>query len=227
MTDTETTGLMITVMADVALCPPAEAVIVARPAATPVTSPVPSTVATAVLPLGQVTATDTALPTLSFAVAVSGVFSLTGTVSAAGVTALRGRAFNRARRRDSLCKKVIASPASWSEELGHVRRAARGTGECAHAQPLQYQPQRALMLVNRGRLVAAFRLRAHHDPLDFPTTVRVVASRLVERDDQEPILLERRAADQWADIVAEPPVRRAQRAVVRVVAQIGHDVREA
>ena len=86
MTDTETTGLMITVMADVALCPPADAVIVAKPAATPVTSPVPSTVATAVLPLDQVTATDTGLPTLSFGVVVSGVFSPTGTVSAAGVT---------------------------------------------------------------------------------------------------------------------------------------------
>src|SRR5437867_12309124 len=63
-------------------------------------------------------------------------------------TALSGRVFNRARRWDSLCKKVIASPASWSEELGHVRRAARGTGGCGRAQRLQYQPQRALMLVN-------------------------------------------------------------------------------
>src|SRR5207244_73608 len=85
LTDTVTTGLLITVMTDVALCPPADAVIVARPAATPVTSPVPSTVATAVLPLDQVTATDTGLPTLSFGVAVRGVFSPTGTVSAAGV----------------------------------------------------------------------------------------------------------------------------------------------
>src|SRR5207249_1593287 len=82
---TETTATLLTVMTDVALCPPADAVIVARPAATPVTSPVPSTVATAVLPLDQVTATDTGLPTLSFGVAVRGVFSPTGTVSAAGV----------------------------------------------------------------------------------------------------------------------------------------------
>src|SRR5213593_1118926 len=116
---------------------------------------------------------------------------MTATAAHTAATALSGRAFNRARRRDSLCKKVIASPASWSEELGHIGRARRVTREHGHAQRLQYQPQRALMLVNRGRLVAPFCLRAHHDPLDFPTTVRVVAPRLVERDDQEPILLER------------------------------------
>src|SRR5207245_4748299 len=133
-----------------------------------------------------------------------------------GATAPSGRALNRARRRDSLCKKVIASPASWSEELGHFGRARRVTREHGDSKPLQYQPQRALMLVNRGRLVAAFGLRADPDPLDFPTTARVLPSLLVARDDHEPILLERRAADQWADIVAEPPVRRAQRAVVRV-----------
>src|SRR5437867_11974565 len=54
-------------------------------------------------------------------------------------TALSGRDFNRARRRDSLCKKVIASPASWSEELGHIGRARRVTREHGHSQPLEQQ----------------------------------------------------------------------------------------
>src|SRR2546421_10698783 len=47
LTVTEATGTLVTVMADVPLCPALVAVIVAEPAATPVTGPVPDTVATA------------------------------------------------------------------------------------------------------------------------------------------------------------------------------------
>src|SRR5205823_9908628 len=62
----------VTVMADVPLCPSLVAVIVADPAATPVTSPLPLTVAAAVLLLDQVIDRPTSvLPFASFGVAVS------------------------------------------------------------------------------------------------------------------------------------------------------------
>src|SRR2546427_316452 len=47
LTVTEATGTLVTVMADVPLCPSLVAVIVAEPAATPVTNPLAQTVATA------------------------------------------------------------------------------------------------------------------------------------------------------------------------------------
>src|SRR6266581_4363871 len=62
----------VTVMADVPLCPSLAAVIVADPAATPDTSPLPLTVATDVLLLVQVTTRpDSVLPLASFVVALS------------------------------------------------------------------------------------------------------------------------------------------------------------
>src|SRR2546421_3273950 len=62
----------VTVMAEVPLCPSLVAVIVAEPAATPPTSPLPLTVAAAVLLLCQVTALPTnGLPFPSWGVAVS------------------------------------------------------------------------------------------------------------------------------------------------------------
>src|SRR5207302_1438133 len=62
----------VTVMAAVPLCPSLVAVIVAAPVATAVTSPLPFTIATAVLLLAQVTARPlSGVPFASFGVAVS------------------------------------------------------------------------------------------------------------------------------------------------------------
>jgi len=59
-------------MADVPLCPSLVAVIVAAPAATPVTKPLAETVATAALLVAQVTTRPLrAVPFASFAVAVN------------------------------------------------------------------------------------------------------------------------------------------------------------
>src|SRR2546430_1604882 len=66
----------------------------------------------------------------------------------------------------------------------------------------------------------------HRTPHDPAAAVAVVAPRFVERDNQQPILLKQRALDQRIDVAREPPVRGGERAVVRVVAQIGHDVHE-
>src|SRR5205807_6977078 len=66
------TGTTATVMPAVPLCPSLVAVIVAEPAAPPLTSPVPLTVATDVLLLAQVTTRPASgLPLASFGVAVS------------------------------------------------------------------------------------------------------------------------------------------------------------
>jgi len=72
LTITEATGTLVTVMADVPLCPSLVAVIVAEPAATPVTNPLAETVAIAALLVAQVTARPLrAVPFASFGVAVN------------------------------------------------------------------------------------------------------------------------------------------------------------
>src|SRR5207249_1283565 len=72
LTVTDATGTLVTVIAAVPLLLSLVAVIVADPAATPLTSPLPLTVATAVLPLAHVTTRpESALPLASFGVAVS------------------------------------------------------------------------------------------------------------------------------------------------------------
>src|SRR3989449_1690072 len=72
LTITDATGTKITVTAAVPLCPSLVAVMVAEPAATPVTRPLPLTVATAGLPLAHVTTRPTSvLPLASFSVARS------------------------------------------------------------------------------------------------------------------------------------------------------------
>jgi len=72
LTVTEATLTLCTVMADVPVLPPLAAVIVAEPAPTPATSPLPFTVATPVLPLDQVTTRPVSgLPAESRGVAVS------------------------------------------------------------------------------------------------------------------------------------------------------------
>jgi len=72
LTVTEATGTLVTVMADVPLCPSLVAVIVAEPAATPVTKPLAETVATAALLVAQVTVRPLrAVPFASFGVAVN------------------------------------------------------------------------------------------------------------------------------------------------------------
>src|SRR6266567_2979715 len=77
----------VTVMADVPLCPSLVAVIVADPAATPDTSPLPLTVATDVLLLDHVTVRPVSgLPFASFVVAVSCIVWPTPTLADAGLT---------------------------------------------------------------------------------------------------------------------------------------------
>src|SRR5207249_4880894 len=86
LTVTEATGTA-TVMPAVPLCPSLVAVIVAEPAATPLTSPVPLTVATDVLLLAQVTTRpDSGLPLASFGVAVSCTVCPADTEADAGLT---------------------------------------------------------------------------------------------------------------------------------------------
>src|SRR2546425_872066 len=76
-----------TVSAAVPLCPSLVAVIVAAPAATPVTNPLPLTVTTAVLLLAHITVRPVSgLPPASFGVAVSCTVKPTWTLGAAGLT---------------------------------------------------------------------------------------------------------------------------------------------
>src|SRR5882724_4031792 len=87
VTATEATGMCTTVTADVPLCPSLVAVIVADPASTPVTSPVPFTLAAEVLLLDQVIERPVRmLPLASFSVAVSCSVWPSFTVGDAGVS---------------------------------------------------------------------------------------------------------------------------------------------
>src|SRR5438094_323382 len=87
LTVTDATGTVVTVTVAVPLCPSLVAVIVAAPAVTPVTTPLPLTVATAVLLLPQLTGRpDNGLPLASFGVAVSCTVWPTGTDAVLGLT---------------------------------------------------------------------------------------------------------------------------------------------
>src|SRR5207249_6480209 len=78
LTLTDATGTFATVMLAVPLCPSLVAVIVAGPAAAPVTKPLPVTLATDVLLLAHVTVRpDNGVPFASFGVAVSCTVPLT------------------------------------------------------------------------------------------------------------------------------------------------------
>jgi hypothetical protein len=88
LTVTEATGMAGTVIAAVPFCPSLLAVIVADPAAPPVTKPFPFTEATAALLVAQVTVRpDSALPLASFGVAVSWKVWPPGTLAEVGLTA--------------------------------------------------------------------------------------------------------------------------------------------
>src|SRR5438034_1384037 len=87
LTVTEATGTLDTVTAAVPLCPSLVAVIVAALAATPVTSPVEDTVATAGVLDAQVTdRPESTLPAASFRVVVSCTVAPTSTTAVAGLT---------------------------------------------------------------------------------------------------------------------------------------------
>src|SRR3989454_874371 len=87
LTLTDATATFATVTLAVPLCPSLVAVIVAEPAAAPVTKPLPVTVATDVLLLAHVTVRpDNGAPFASFGVAVSCTVPLTWTEAAAGAT---------------------------------------------------------------------------------------------------------------------------------------------
>src|SRR5205809_312061 len=87
VTVTDATGTVLTVIVAVPLCPSDVAVIVAEPAATPVTSPLALTVATAVLPLDQlIVRPESELPFASFGVAASCIVWPAGTDAVAGLT---------------------------------------------------------------------------------------------------------------------------------------------
>ena len=87
LTDTDATGTTVTVIATALLCPSHATVTVATPAATPVTSPLPFTVATPRLVEAHVTTRPlNGLPPTSCGVAVSCTVCPTATLAAAGLT---------------------------------------------------------------------------------------------------------------------------------------------
>src|SRR5438874_3237546 len=101
---------VVTVTPDVPLLPSDVAVMVAEPAVTPLTSPLPLTVATAVLLLAHViTRPDNGLPLASFGVAVSCSVNPTCTLAGDGVTATEATGAAVTVTSDvRLCPSVVA-----------------------------------------------------------------------------------------------------------------------
>src|SRR2546428_4405758 len=106
---------------------------------------------------------------------VTGCSQLTTIVATATAATIATGSLSRARRAASLCVKGIRSlpkiaPSLSSplrrEELAHVRRTGRPAREHRTTEPLEDQPQRARVLVQRRGLIAAFRLWAHSHPYD-------------------------------------------------------------
>jgi hypothetical protein len=122
LTVTDATGTVVTVTAAVPLCPSLVAVIVAEPAATPVTSPLPLTVAIAPALVAQVmTRPVNGFPLASFGVATSCAVCPTVTLAVAGLTVTdatgRGpRLRTRAEPSRSTCELVAVTEKSPATE---------------------------------------------------------------------------------------------------------------
>jgi len=116
LTVTDATGTVLTVIADVPVCPSLVAVMVTEPAATPVTSPLPLTVASAALLVAQlITRPVNGLPFASLGVAVSCAVCPTWTLADAGVNVT-----DATGRRPRLCTRE--EPDNFSCELVAVTR---------------------------------------------------------------------------------------------------------
>src|SRR3989475_5444046 len=132
LTVTVATGTFVTVTVAVPLCPSLVAVIVADPAATPVTNPLGLTVAAAALLVAQVTTRPLrAVPFASFGVAVNWVVAPTVTPAVVGltVTEATGTFVTVAAAvplRPSLVAVIVAEPAATP-----VTKTIRRTGEAA------------------------------------------------------------------------------------------------
>src|SRR6266516_1810544 len=154
---------------------------------------------------------------------VTGCSQLTTIVATASVATTTVQALSRARRAASLCMKVMGSAQSRDEELVHVGRRRRSVGIDRDAERLEREPQQARLLVQRRGLEAALHLGPDHHEGHSPTAMRVVSAGLVERHDQEPVLLELRVREQRSDVGLQPAVRHVQPTVVRVVAEVRLD----
>src|SRR5207247_10889951 len=123
LTVTEATGTFVTVRAAVPLCPSLVAVIVAEPAAQPVTRPRAETVATAALLVPHVTARPLrAVPFASFGVAVNWVVAPTVTLAAVGLTVTEATGtLLIVMAAVPLCASLVAVAVAW-----HVATAVPG-----------------------------------------------------------------------------------------------------
>src|SRR5258708_4105810 len=66
------------------------------------------------------------------------------------------------------------------EELRHIGSGRRSAGEGLYTEPLEYQPQSALMLIEGRRPIAGFDLGTDRDPCDLSAPVGVVGSFVID-----------------------------------------------
>src|SRR5438552_784544 len=128
-------------MADVPLCPSLVAVIVAEPAATPVTKPLAETAAAAALLVTQVTTRPLrVVPFASFGVAVNWVVAPTVTPAAVGLTVTEATGTLVTVMADvplcpSLVAVIVAGPAATPGPTPHAHAPATTPPPAAPATP--------------------------------------------------------------------------------------------
>src|SRR5579864_313755 len=113
------------------------------------------------------------------------------------------------------------------KEFAHLRRGRRVARKLFRAQRFQYQPQRALVLIERGGSESCFDAWPGHHHRHLPAAVRKVGyDALVENHDEQSILLKRRVGQERSEVGFEPGIRLCQRSIVSVIECIGRDKRE-
>ena len=112
------------------------------------------------------------------------------------------------------------------KEFPHDRSCSGVTGALCYAETFEHEAENALVLVEGDRFVCALGKGADDDG-DHMTAAgsEVEIACLIEKDDEEAILLKLRAVDERIDVGLEPGVGGAQRTIVRVIARIWDEKR--
>jgi hypothetical protein len=93
----------------------------------------------------------------------------------------------------------------------HINGAGRLPGILVNSQGIQSSTQHVLVLIKLAGSEAFLSLWANNNRCSMTSSmssIRFLA--LIEDNDEDPILLELRRRKQWADIVSQPDIKRAQ-----------------
>jgi len=112
------------------------------------------------------------------------------------------------------------------KEFPHGRSCSGVTGALCYAEAFEHEAENALVLVEGDRSVSRLGKRTDDDSDHVTTTgSEVEIACLIEKDDEEAILLKLRAVDERVDVGLEPGIGSAERTIVRIIARIWDEKR--